>query len=126
MGNNFFIGLRELVTVLLFNKVEISKRILFLLKYPIDISFILIYPKRTHRKAIFLDTRPFEFLGAHYNLVLNHIFWHIKSYSKYYYSAKIVVDVGASFGTFPRMVTLLNPKAKIYSIEMVTESFELL
>src|SRR5438874_1776627 len=123
MKNEIKTGIRELFIVFTNNNISYLKKIHFLLIYPIDLIFILLSPKKIQRKAIFLDGRKFQFLGAHYNLVLNHIVWHLSSYYKYYREATIVIDIGASFGTFARMVHLFNPRAKIFSIEMVKESF---
>lgn len=73
-----------------------------------------------------LDGLPFYYLGIHKNIMLDHLISHLNVYKKYYRQVKVVVDVGASFGTFPRITNYFNPQAKFFCIEMARQSFELL
>lgn len=78
------------------------------------------------RTSRFLGGDEFRFSGAHSNLVLDHINSHLSDYAQYHEDAKVVLDVGASFGTFALMVSQLTPSATVYAFEPSYESFELL
>lgn len=106
-------------------KISFFVKIKFIIIYFIDIAKIIILNpliKKTH----FLTGQNFFYSGRHINLLLDNISLHLNSYSKYYINANIVIDVGASFGTFPLIIKYLNSKAKVYCFEPSKESFELL
>lgn len=106
-------------------KISFFTKIKFIIVYFIDIvKIIILNPliKKTH----FLTGQNFFYIGKHINLLLDNINLHLNNYSKYYINAHIVIDVGASFGTFPLMIKYLNSKVKVYCFEPSKESFELL
>src|SRR3989344_4562303 len=117
-----FIALWQIFTC---SRIALKDRWLFCLLYPFQLAVVILSPKNL-KGVSFLNGSPFYFLGKHYNLLLTHIHCHLNHYLPLYTDAKTVVDVGASFGTFPLVVNYFEPSAKIYSIEMVEESFKVL
>lgn len=110
---------------MLFPDIKLVDKIRFVCTYPFSLFISLIHHEE-RRKVKFLDNKPLFFLGKHYNLPLDNIINHIVYYFPLYESAHTIIDIGASFGTFPRIAKYFVPDLQIYSIEMVKESFEIL
>lgn len=90
------------------------------------LSLLLPNYNNSMKKTYCLDSQAFYYLGRHKNIMLDHLISHLNVYKKYYRNADVVVDVGASFGTFPRILSYFNPAARIYCIEMAKPSFDIL
>ena len=108
-----------------FEYIPLLNRIRFLILYSIDLVR-LRFTTTSEKQCVSLDNRKFKFLGNHISVFLTHLHSHISYYHRYYKNANTIIDIGASFGTFPRIVNFFNPKARIYSLEMSTESFSVL
>ncbi|HJZ05757.1 MAG TPA: FkbM family methyltransferase [Patescibacteria group bacterium] len=114
-----------LTTLLVSHEISLHHKSAFIIRYICDMLFNLILPSQI-KTFHFIDGKKFKYFGIHKNLLLDHIYNHLKYYSKYYSGAEVVVDAGASFGTFSAMVHYLNPNCDIYSVEMDKTSFNLL
>lgn len=123
--NIFITVISQLIKLLLSSKIKFFDKLIFIIIYPLQ-TLINILKGDNEKKSQFIDGRPFYFLGRHYNLVLNHVSNHLNYYSNYYKNASVVIDIGASFGSFPRMVKYIYPNSKVYAIEMMEESYEIL
>ena len=114
-----------LTTLLVSREFPSYRKAVFILRYIYDLFYNLTSSSQV-KTFHFIDGKKFKYFGIHKNLLLDHIYNHLKYYSKYYTWAEVVVDVGASFGTFSTMVHYLNPNCDIYSVEMDRTSFDLL
>jgi FkbM family methyltransferase len=109
------------------NGIPASSRGKYVRRYVASLPAMLRTPPSNEtRTTHFLGGNEFRFTGAHSNLVLDHINSHLLDYAPYHENAKVVLDVGASFGTFALMVSQLTPDATVYAFEPSYESFELL
>jgi FkbM family methyltransferase len=117
--------LSQLVKIILSKHISSADKVRFVIFYSVDLAKVLL-SRNSEKTTIFIDGRHFSYLGNHINLPLNHLINHLDDYYYLYKNATTIVDVGASFGTFPRIVNYFVPKCKIYSVEMVEESFDML
>lgn len=123
--NKIFGSLTNVFYFLINVRISFFVKIKFIIIYFIDLVKIIILNPRI-KETHFLTGHSFFYSGKHINLLLNNISLHLNNYSKYYINAHVIIDVGASFGTFPLMIKYLNSKAKVYCFEPSKESFELL
>lgn len=107
------------------SRIAFGERLSFILVYPVDLLLNWRFRgqlKKTH----FFKGREFLFFGDHVNLLLDHLMAHLAFYQVYYQEAEVILDVGASFGTFSLMANYFNPRAEIYSFEPGRDSYRLL
>ncbi len=117
--------LSQLLKILLSKYISSADKIRFMVIYSFDLAKVLL-SHASEKTTTFIDGRKFTYLGNHINLPLNHIINHLDDYYSLYKNASVIVDVGASFGTFPRIANYFVPNCQIYSVEMVEESFDIL
>ena len=118
-------GLHGMSCVMLDGGMPLSTRLAFTARYSVDMLRICL--TRTDAKKVhFLNGEDFRYSGNHKNLLVDHIAEHIRAYRRCYERAEVVLDVGASFGTFALLVNYYNPRARIYSFEASHETFGVL
>lgn len=122
---NLFLATYVLIGFLRNKDIAIGEKIPFILLYFYDMG-INIASKNKLKVVHFFKMRKFLYFGNHNNLLLDHIHSNLTHYSYFYKKADVVLDVGASFGSFALMVNYCNPKAKIFSFEPSKESFDIL
>lgn len=105
--------------------IPLITKLFFPGRYFFDL-FLIKVQKSEVKKIHFLNNKSFYYTGSHTNLVLDHILEHLRSYYRFYEKAQVVLDVGASFGTFALLTNYFNPKSQIYAFEPSKESFNLL
>jgi FkbM family methyltransferase len=119
-----FTLIQQLFTVLTCQEISIEHRLLFFIYYPLSLTVTFFQKTLKHIPSI--DLNNFYFSGKHKNVLLDHLYYHLKTLKPYYKNAKVVIDVGASFGTFPRIVKYFNPNTTIYCFEMTKLSYDIL
>jgi FkbM family methyltransferase len=114
----------QLIAVLTCSDISIVNRLLFIIFYPY--SLIVTFLQKTLKYTIAIDFNKFYFTGNHNNVFLDHLYYHLKTLMPFYKNAQLIIDVGASFGTFPRIAKFFNPNVLIYCFEMTKLSYDVL
>ncbi len=114
----------QLILLLTDADISISDRLRYLFLIPISL-FASATPFGL-RRTYSLKGAQFYYLGNHRNLFLDHLSSHLNVYKKYYRNAETVIDIGASFGTFPLIASYFNPQTHFYCLEMAKSSFQIL
>jgi FkbM family methyltransferase len=98
------------------------------LKFLVNYFFLILFTQTENGliKSCGPDNSSFYYLGIHKNVVMDHLITHITSFKNYYNTNSIIIDIGASFGTFPRIANTYYPGVKAYCIEMAQDSFDVL
>lgn len=125
MINSFINSLGLYYSILRFPRLTYSQKINFLAVNTWEVLRQSIFPKN-EKTFTYLNESKFSFSGIHKNLLIDQLANHVRYYYQYYRKAKVIVDVGASFGTFSYLSNVFNPTAKIYAFEMTPQSFNYL
>lgn len=114
----------QLIEFLSDNNLSIARKVSFLIRY---LSLLMFLKSESgFNVSLCPDNKPFYYTGIHKNVVMDHLISHISSLRNYYDSESVIIDVGASFGTFPRIANTYYPGIKAYCIEMAKISFDIL
>lgn len=123
------IFIRQILLLTTSKYIRIGDKLTFPFIYPYFLFLNFITDsnnQKSIRRTYFIGGILLKYFGNHRNLALDHIAEHINHYCKYYINAKLIIDVGGSFGTFSLMTSYVNPTCTIISVEPGEISFSIL